>query len=108
MHTNLLVIIRVDFGDIQVDQVLIRSFAFGKRCTEDGSRMRHCLSYLKKSRCSVTMEVLYCIPIEFGTSPKLVRLIQMCVNESYSKFRICKQLSDAFLVQNDLEQGDAS
>jgi hypothetical protein len=38
---------------------------------------------------------------------KLVRLIKMCLNETYSKVRIGKHLSDNFPIQNDLKQGDA-
>jgi len=32
----------------------------------------------------------------------------MCLNETYSKVCIGKNLSDAFPIQNDLKQGDAS
>jgi hypothetical protein len=56
---------------------------------------------------SVRREVLYNILIEFGISMELVRLIKMCLNETYSKFRIGKHLSDSFSIQNSLEQGDA-
>jgi hypothetical protein len=38
---------------------------------------------------------------------KLVRLIKMCLNETYSKVRIGKHLSDNFPIQNGLKQGDA-
>jgi hypothetical protein len=38
---------------------------------------------------------------------KLVRLIKMCLNETYSKVRIGKHLSDSFTIQNGLKQGDA-
>jgi hypothetical protein len=38
---------------------------------------------------------------------KLVRLIKMCLNETYSKVRIGKLLSDKFPIQNGLKQGDA-
>jgi hypothetical protein len=31
----------------------------------------------------------------------------MCLNETYSKVRIGKHLSDNFPIQNDLKQGDA-
>jgi hypothetical protein len=31
----------------------------------------------------------------------------MCLNETYSKVRISKHLSDSFLIQNGLKQGDA-
>jgi hypothetical protein len=33
--------------------------------------------------------------------------IIMCLNETYSKVRICKHLSDSFSIQNGLKQGDA-
>jgi len=38
---------------------------------------------------------------------KLLRLIKMCLNVTYSKVRIGKALSDAFPIQNDLIEGDA-
>jgi hypothetical protein len=44
---------------------------------------------------------------EFGIPMKLVRLIKMCLNETHSKVRIGKHLSDNFPVQNGLKQGDA-
>jgi hypothetical protein len=50
---------------------------------------------------------LYNIHIEFGVPMKLVRLIKMCLNETYSKVHIGKHLSDSFPVQNSLKQGDA-
>jgi hypothetical protein len=53
--------------------------------------------------------VLYNILIEFGVPMKLVRLIKMCLNGTYSKIRICvrKHLSDNFPIQDGLKQGDA-
>ena len=38
---------------------------------------------------------------------KLVRLIVMCLNETYSRVRVGKNLSDVFPVRNGLKQGDA-
>jgi hypothetical protein len=38
---------------------------------------------------------------------KLVRLIKMCLNETYSKVRIGKHLSDSFPIQNGFKQGNA-
>jgi hypothetical protein len=38
---------------------------------------------------------------------KLVRLIKMCLNETYSKVRVGRLLSDTFPIQNGLKQGDA-
>jgi hypothetical protein len=56
---------------------------------------------------SVRREVLYSILLEFGIPKKLVRLIQMCLNETYSKVHVGKLLSDKFPIQNWLKQGDA-
>jgi hypothetical protein len=50
---------------------------------------------------------LYNILIEFGVPMKLVRLIKMSLNETYSKIHIGKHLSDKFPIQNCLKQGDA-
>jgi hypothetical protein len=55
----------------------------------------------------VRREVLSNILIEFGVPKKLVRLIKMRLNETYSKVRICKHLSESFLIQNGLKRGDA-
>jgi hypothetical protein len=38
---------------------------------------------------------------------KLVRIIKMCLNETYSKVCIGKDLSDAFHIQKGLNQGNA-
>jgi hypothetical protein len=55
----------------------------------------------------VRKEVLYNILIEFGVPMKLVRLIKMCLNETYCKVCIGKHLSEGFPIQNVLRQGDA-
>jgi hypothetical protein len=61
----------------------------------------------KKAYDSIKREVLYNILVEFGIPKKLVRLIKMCLNETYSKVHIGKLLSDKFPIQNELKQGDA-
>ena len=53
------------------------------------------------------MEVLYDILIEFGIPMKVVRLIKMCLTETYSRDRVGKNLPDIFPSRNVLKQGDA-
>jgi hypothetical protein len=69
--------------------------------------VRHLFIDFKKAYDSVRKEVLYNILIEFGKPRKLVGLIKMCLNETYSRVCIGKNLSDKFTVQNGLKQGDA-
>jgi hypothetical protein len=61
----------------------------------------------KKAYNSLRREVLCNILVKFGISIKLVRLTKMCLNETYSKVRIGKHLSESFRIQNGLRQGDA-
>jgi hypothetical protein len=56
---------------------------------------------------SVKREVLYNIVLEFGIPKKLVRLIKMCLSETYSKVHVSKLLSDKFPIRNGLKQGGA-
>jgi hypothetical protein len=50
---------------------------------------------------------LYNILNRFGIPIKLVRLITMCRNETYSTAWVGKHLSDTFPITNDLKYGDA-
>jgi len=56
---------------------------------------------------SVRREVLYNILIEFGIPMKLIRLIKMCLSETYSRICVGKHLSDMFSIRNGLKPGDA-
>jgi hypothetical protein len=49
---------------------------------------------------------LYNILIEFGIPVKLVRLIKICLSDTYSTVRVGKYLSDTFPIKNGLKQGD--
>jgi hypothetical protein len=61
----------------------------------------------KKAYDSLKREVLYNILPKFCIPKKLVRLIKMCLNETFSKIRVDNHLLDDFPIHNDLKQGDA-
>ena len=61
----------------------------------------------KNAYDSVRREVLYNILMEFGIPKKLIRLIKMCLTETYSRIRVGKNLSDMFPIRNGFKQGDA-
>jgi hypothetical protein len=92
------------------DQLLIGYFAFvrywggGEWVYSD--TVQKPIIYCKKAYDSVRREVLHSILIEFLVQMKLVRLIKMCLNETYSKVCIGKHLSDMFPLKNGLKQGD--
>ena len=47
---------------------------------------------------------MYTIPIEFGIPMKLVKLIKMYLNVTYSRVWVGKQLYDTFPIRNGLKQ----
>jgi hypothetical protein len=54
----------------------------------------------KKAYNSVRREVLYNILIEFGIPMKLVKI---CLNETYGRVRVGKHLYDTFPIKNGLK-----
>jgi hypothetical protein len=60
----------------------------------------------EKAYESVRREALYKFLIEFGIPMKLVRLIKICLNETYSKVHTGKNVSGAFPIQNGPKRGD--
>ena len=62
----------------------------------------------KKAYYSVKREVLYNILMEMGIPMQLVRLITMCLNETYRTGRVGENLSDMFSIRNALKKGDVS
>jgi hypothetical protein len=60
----------------------------------------------KKAYDSVKWEGSYNILIEFGIPLKLVRLLELHLNETYSRICASRHLSDMFLIYNVLKPGD--
>ena len=70
----------------------------------DISRLR-----VKKANDSVRREFLYNKLIGFGIPMNLVRLVRLvkkCLNETSSRVRVGKHLSEMFSTKNGLKQGD--
>jgi hypothetical protein len=104
---KLLGIVSVDF-DV-TDQLLIRFSAFVRCCRQQlgyNETVHQLVIHFKKANDSVRKEVLYNILIEFGVPMKLVRLIKMFLNETYSKDHVGNHLSGSSPIQNGLKQGD--
>jgi hypothetical protein len=92
-----------------IDQLLIIFSAFArywKKKWEYNATVHQIFVDFKKAYDSV--EVLYNILIEFGVRMKLVKLIKMCLNETYSKVHKGKYLSDSFPVQHGLKRDPLS
>jgi hypothetical protein len=66
--------------------------------------VHHLFIDFKKAYDSVRKEVLYNILIKFGIPMKLVRLMKMCLNETYNRILVGKHLSDMFPVRNGLKK----
>ena len=84
-------IINVDFD--AAGQLLIIYSAFVKylrKKWEYNEAEHKLLVDFKKAYDSVKREVLYNILIEFGIPMKLVRIIKMCLTETYSRVRVGK------------------
>jgi len=62
----------------------------------------------KKAYDSVRREVLLNILIEFGIHRKMVRLMKMCLTETYSGVWVGKHLSDMFPIMNIFKKGEAT
>jgi len=106
MQRKLLGIIKVDFN--ATEQLLIIYSAFIKYLRKNGKEAVHQLFIdFKKAYHPVRREVLYKILIECGIPMKLVRLINMCLNETSNRVRVGNHLSGMFPIRNGLEQGDA-
>jgi hypothetical protein len=89
------------------DQLLVRFFCTGQILDKKwkySETVHQLFINFKKAYDSVRREVFYNILTEFGVPMKLLRLIKMCLNETYSEVNIGKHLSDNFPIQNGLKQ----
>jgi hypothetical protein len=91
---------------LMIDQIFYIRQILEKKWEYNGT-VHQLFIYFKKAYDSVRREALYSILIEFGKPRKLVGLIKMCLNETYSTVRTGKLQSDKFPIQNGLKQGDA-
>ena len=108
MQRKLLGIINVDFE--AAGKLLILYCAFVKylrKKWEYKEAVHQLFVDFKIVYDSVRREVLFNIPIEFSILMKLVGLIKMCLTETYSKFRVGKNLYDMFPIRNVLKKRDA-
>jgi hypothetical protein len=88
------------------DQIFYIGQILEKKCEYNGTVHQLFIDF-KKAYDSVRREALYNILIEFGIPRKLMGLIKMCLNETYIRVRIGKNLSDKFTIENGLKEGDA-
>jgi hypothetical protein len=89
-----------------MDQIFYIRQILDKRWEYNGTVHQLFIDF-KKIYYSVNREVLYNILLEFGIPKKLVRLIKICLNETYSKVHVGELLFDKFPIQNGLKHGDA-
>ena len=107
MQRKLLGIISVDFDTTYQILIIYSAFVkYLKKKWEYNDAVQQLFIDFKKSNDSVRREVLYNIFIEYGIPMKLVRLIKMCLVETYSRVWAGKHLSEMFPVKNGLKQGD--
>jgi hypothetical protein len=89
------------------DQLLIRFSAFvryGRKKWEYNETVHQLFIDFKKAYDSVRKGSFVQYSHRVGVPMKLVRFIKMCLNETYSKVRTGKHLSESFLIQNGLKQ----
>jgi hypothetical protein len=96
----------VDFDVTNYGSDILYSSDNGQKMTVQSDSTRYLYIY-KRAYNLMRTQVLYSIQTEFGISIKLVWLLKMCSNGTYSKIHIGKNLSGAFRIQTGLIQGNA-
>jgi hypothetical protein len=92
-----------DFKRTTTDQILCIRQILEKKW-EYNQTVHQLFIDFKKVNDSVRREVLYNILIEFEVPMKLVRLIKMCLNVTYSKVHTGKHLSEFSYPKVELAQ----
>ena len=90
-------------------QLLIIYFVFIKylrKKWEYNEMVHQLIIEFKKGYDSVRREILCNILTEFGIPMKLVRLIKMCLTETFSRICVSNNLSDVFPIRNGLKKGN--
>jgi hypothetical protein len=75
-----------------------------RQILEKNGTVQQLFTDFKKACVPVKKEILYNILLEFGIRKKLVSLIKICLNESYSKIHVGKCLPGKFPIQHGLKQ----
>jgi hypothetical protein len=86
------------------DHIFYISQILEKKWKYNGT-VRQLFIIFKKAYDSIRREVLYNILLEFCIPKKLMRLIKICLNETYNKVRVGKLSSDIFPILNGMKQG---
>jgi hypothetical protein len=100
MQRILLEIISVDFDVIDhifcIHQILEEKWEYSET-------VHQLFIDFKEAYDSVRREVLYNILMESGIPMKLVELIKLCLNKTYSRVQADKHLPDMFPIKNGLK-----
>jgi hypothetical protein len=75
----------ISMGFDVTDRLMISFVRYWRKKWEYNETVHQLFIDFKKAYDSMRREDLYNIRIEFGVPMKLVRLIKMCLNETYSK-----------------------
>jgi hypothetical protein len=89
-----------------ISQIFYIHHILKKKCEHNGTIHQLFIDF-KRAYDSVKREILYNILLEFGIPKRLVKLIKMCLNETYRKVHVGELFSDTYPIQIGLKQGNA-
>jgi len=106
MQRKLLGIINVDFDIIGQILTIYSAFVTYVR-KKNGNTINQLFIYFMNPYDSIWREVLYYILFEFCIPMKLIQLIKLFLNETCSRVRVGKHLSDTFHIKYGFKQEEA-